>query len=96
MFRALICPSSGICDYVVELPHWLISFSVSCVLELGCGSARVVSGLPAALSLDLSSNYTISTVFWRVWGVVGLDLLFIIVGGITLGFIKLPLNHPLH
>jgi len=23
MFRALICPSSGFCDYVVELPHWL-------------------------------------------------------------------------
>jgi len=23
MFRALICPSSGVCDYVVELPHWL-------------------------------------------------------------------------
>jgi len=22
MFRALICPSSGVCDYVVELPHW--------------------------------------------------------------------------
>ena len=23
MFRALICPSSGVCDYIVELPHWL-------------------------------------------------------------------------
>jgi len=23
MFRALICPSSGVCDYVVEIPHWL-------------------------------------------------------------------------
>jgi len=22
MFRALICPSPGVCDYVVELPHW--------------------------------------------------------------------------
>jgi len=31
-----------------------------------------------------------------VWGVVGRDLVFIIVGGITLGFIKLPLNHLLH
>ena len=48
MFRALICPSSGVCDYVVGLPHWLISFLVCCVLELGCGSARVVSGVPAA------------------------------------------------
>ena len=47
MFRALICPSSGVRDCVVELPHWLISFLVCCVLELGCGSVRVVSGLPA-------------------------------------------------
>jgi len=23
MFRALTCPSSGVCDFVVELPHWL-------------------------------------------------------------------------
>jgi len=23
MFRALICPSSGVCDYVVKLPYWL-------------------------------------------------------------------------
>ena len=23
MFRALVCPSSGVCDYVFELPHWL-------------------------------------------------------------------------
>ena len=23
MFRALICPSSGVCDCVVEPPHWL-------------------------------------------------------------------------
>ena len=22
MLRALICPSSGFCDYAVELPHW--------------------------------------------------------------------------
>jgi len=48
MLRELICPSSGVCDYVVELPHWLISFLACCVLELGCGSPRVVYGLPAA------------------------------------------------
>ena len=48
MFRALICPSSGVCDYVVELPHWLVLFLDCCVLELGCGSVGVVSGLPAA------------------------------------------------
>ena len=23
MFRPLIYPSLGVCDYVVELPHWL-------------------------------------------------------------------------
>jgi len=23
MFQALICPSSGVCNCVVELPHWL-------------------------------------------------------------------------
>ena len=23
MFRALICPSPGVCDYIGELPHWL-------------------------------------------------------------------------
>ena len=22
IFRALLCPSSGACDYDVELPHW--------------------------------------------------------------------------
>jgi len=22
MFRALLCPSSGVYDYAVELPHW--------------------------------------------------------------------------
>jgi len=22
MFLALICPFSGVCDYVVDLPHW--------------------------------------------------------------------------
>ena len=53
MFRALICRSSGFCYYVVELPHWLISFLVCCVLELGCGSARVVSVLPAEALLKM-------------------------------------------
>ena len=56
MFRALICPSSGVCEYVVELPHWLISFLVCCVLELGCGSDRVVSGLPAEAQPHPNSN----------------------------------------
>jgi hypothetical protein len=46
MFRALICPSSGVCGYIVELPL-AVSFLVCCMLEFGCGSAGVVSGLPA-------------------------------------------------
>jgi len=56
MFQALICLSSGVCDYVLELPHWLISFLVCCVLELGCGSARVVSGLPTETVLCFSGR----------------------------------------
>jgi len=56
MFQALICPSSGVCDYVVELPHWLVSFLFCCVLKLGCGSAGVVSGLLAEAQLVYSSG----------------------------------------
>ena len=49
MFRTLICPSSGVCDYVVETTTLAILFLDCCVLESGCGSARLGSGLPAAL-----------------------------------------------
>ena len=45
MFRALICPSSGVCDYVVDPTTLAVSFLICCVLELGCSSARVVSRL---------------------------------------------------
>jgi len=38
MFRALIYPSSGACDYSVELPHW------SCVLGLMCVGVSVLLG----------------------------------------------------
>ena len=62
MFRALMYPSSGVCDYVVELPHSLISFLVCCVLELGCGSSRVVCGLPAEASACMFGDKT------RVYG----------------------------
>jgi len=34
MFRALICPFSGVCDYVVELRHWLILFCKDGVLSV--------------------------------------------------------------
>ena len=40
MFRTLICPTSGACDYVVELPHW--PFRSTKMEELGltliCGA----------------------------------------------------------
>ena len=31
MFRTLIYPSSGACDYSVELPHWSIVLGSMCV-----------------------------------------------------------------
>jgi len=37
MLRALICPSSGVCDYVVELSHWPL-------LGLLCVGVRVRFG----------------------------------------------------
>ena len=49
MFRALIYPSSGACDYSVELPHW--SYSWFDVLEFRCGWDGVVSVLPAEAQL---------------------------------------------
>jgi len=45
MFRALICPSSGVCDYIVEPLHWPFrSWFAVCVWEFGCGLAEVVPG----------------------------------------------------
>ena len=35
---------------------WLISFLVCCMLELGCGSARVVSGLPTEAQAEPHPN----------------------------------------
>jgi len=31
MFQALLCPSSGVCDYAVELPHWPFILGLLCV-----------------------------------------------------------------
>jgi len=61
MFRALICPSSGVCDYIVELQHRLFRSWFAVCWEFGCGSAGVVSGLPAEASFvnhhnDAGSN----------------------------------------
>ena len=44
------------------------------------------------LSLDLFSNYIIGRVYWEEWGGGGgggRDLIFVTVGNITLGFIKI-------
>ena len=42
MFRTLIYPSSGACDYDAELPHWsLCSWYVGDLLRLGLSSVRV-------------------------------------------------------
>ena len=43
MFRALICPSSGVCDYVVELPHWPFR---SCNTTISCASAGSLGTTP--------------------------------------------------
>ena len=44
MFRTLIYPSSGACDYSVQLPHRSV-FLVRRVLEIRCGWVGVVSVL---------------------------------------------------
>ena len=44
MFRTLIYPSSGACDYCVELPHWSIVLGSLCVgvsVWLGWSGIRV-------------------------------------------------------
>jgi len=44
MFRTLIYPSSGACDYSVELPHWpcvLVSMCVGVSVWLGWGGIGV-------------------------------------------------------
>ena len=48
MFRTLIYPSSGACDYSVELPHCVALFLVRCVLEFRCGWVGVVPVLQAS------------------------------------------------
>ena len=50
MFRALICSSSGLCDYIVELQHWPFRSWFAVCWEFRCGSAGVVSGLQAEAS----------------------------------------------
>jgi len=44
MFRILINPSSGACDFCIVLPHWscvLVSMCVGVSVRLGWGGIRV-------------------------------------------------------
>jgi len=43
MFRTLIHPSSGACDFSIESPHW------SCVLVLMCVGSFGVAGLGSGI-----------------------------------------------
>jgi len=54
MFRTLIYPSSGACDYAVELSHLSFFFLVRCVLEIWCCWVWVVSVLQAEAELCFS------------------------------------------
>jgi len=46
MFRTLLHPSSGACDFSIVSPHWSV-FWFRCVLEFRCGCVGVVSVKPA-------------------------------------------------
>jgi len=56
LFRTLIYPSSGACDYSVELTHWAV-FLVRCVLEFRCGWVGVVSMLQAEAQNPTDDRY---------------------------------------
>ena len=60
MFRTLIYPSSGACDYSVELPHWSIVLGSMCVgisVCLGWSGIRV-TGSQHATRIPLQPNHT--------------------------------------
>ena len=42
MFRTLIHPSSGVCDFSIVSPHWSV-FLFRCVLEFRCGWGGMIS-----------------------------------------------------
>jgi len=48
MFRTLIYPSSGACDYAAKLPTLIVMFLVRCVLDIRCSWVGVVSVLQAS------------------------------------------------
>ena len=61
MFRTLIYPSSGACDYSVELPHWSYCSWFDVCWEFRCGWVGVVSVLQAAsaCNMDFHENPSI-------------------------------------
>ena len=78
MFRTLIYPSSGACDYSVESPHW------SCVLGSMCvGSFGVVGlgwyqccRLKSATRIPLMMDILMSETCWahKKWNIIASDI----------------------
>jgi len=64
MFRALIGPSSGVCDYVVELPHWpYCSWIAVCWRQGEAGSPDTTPAEPHPISnTQESKNNTANVV----------------------------------
>jgi len=53
MFRTLIYPSSGACDFSIVSPHWLYCSWFDVCWEFGCGWLGVVSMLQAEAEVGL-------------------------------------------
>jgi len=60
MFRALLCPSSGVCDYIVELPHWLFRSWFAVCWSLGADRLGWYPG--CRLKLQQTKNETANVV----------------------------------
>ena len=80
MFRALIYPSSGICDYVVELPQWLyyswiavcwsqgavgLGWYTGCRLKHKCFSRQL--GYHHCMVSLYIQKYAVHKTFWTDW-----------------------------
>jgi len=62
MFRTLIHPSSGACDFSIESPHWscvLVSMCVGVLVWLGWGGIRVAV---SACYMDTTPTHTTNVV----------------------------------
>jgi len=72
MFRTLIYPSSGACDYSVELPHWSILLGSMCVVASVClcWSGIRVAGLCVGASVWSGirvAGLCVGVSVWLVW-----------------------------